>query len=51
MSYTGLNAQGGIHHCYTFYERTVTCAKEETLPNKMCAPYLEDYLECLSGSK
>ena len=51
MSYTGLNTQGGIHHCYTFYERMIHCAKEETLPTKMCIPFVEDYLECTNKKK
>ena len=51
MSYTGLNSAGGIHHCYTFYERMVSCAKEETLPTKMCLHKVEDYLECINKKK
>ena len=51
MSYIGLNGAGGIHHCYTFYERMTTCAKEETLPNKMCLDKVEDYLECTNRKK
>ena len=51
MSYKGLNSAGGIHHCYTFYERMVSCAKEETLPTKMCLHKVEDYLECINKKK
>jgi len=51
MSYIGLNGAGGIHHCYTFYERMTTCAKEETLPNKLCLDKVEDYLECTNRKK
>ena len=36
MSYSGFNNNGGIHHCYTFYERMIMCTKSESLPLKMC---------------
>ena len=51
MSYTGFNTQGGICPCYAFYERLITCAKNENSPNKMCAPFGEDFFECLHKKK
>lgn len=51
MSYSGMNVQGGISPCYAFYERLIACAKTENAPTKMCAPFGEDYFECLHKKK
>lgn len=51
MSYSGMNVSGGISPCYAFYERLIACAKTENAPTKMCAPFGEDYFECLHKKK
>jgi hypothetical protein len=51
MSFTGFGITGGVHACYPFYERLVSCAKRESLPIKMCALEGEDYLECIGRRK
>ncbi len=51
MSYLGLNMNGGIHHCYPFYENMISCAKTQLIPGKMCIREAEDYLECYQKKK
>ena len=51
MSFTGFTTQGGVHACFPFYERLISCFRSETLPVKMCALQSEDYLECVTRRK
>ena len=45
--YSGLNINGGIHHCFTFNERLMTCLRKELMPLKMCGVEGLDFLECI----
>ena len=51
MSFSGLNSHGGVHPCYTFFERLNKCVRKEVLPSKMCTHEGEDYLECINKKK
>ena len=51
MSFSGYNMTGGVHTCYPFYERLLSCVQRESLPIKMCSLEGEDFLECINRRK
>eukprot|EP01017_Pseudomicrothorax_dubius_P000971 TRINITY_DN0_c3137_g1_i1.p1 TRINITY_DN0_c3137_g1~~TRINITY_DN0_c3137_g1_i1.p1 ORF type:complete len:101 (+),score=21.81 TRINITY_DN0_c3137_g1_i1:92-394(+) len=51
MAYNGFTSHGGVSACYPFYERFITCARDEPLPVKMCSLQAEDFIECLGRKK